>query len=777
MVEQLKASSKIPKNARVIVRCAEFSTLSAVHELLSEELAKADQACLAIHDVFAGNSADKLHNVPNDLRSRPETFYVHQFKLMEGIDDPRCVVLALYENFSNERQLVQQIGRIIRHPKPTKTFTTPAMVLGRNINRIRRMWEAYKSFDEACLGNDRKPPLRNDVEVVKKLVDAFPESDYIGGRFRQRVDLATVSGEDVALPRSCVVFKVAANFAFDRLVKEIDAGLQSDDRIVRRRVIERSKERGGLLSVSLEQSPLLPSALFADVKLHSTAFAKIGTYLFLQDSAGLFLEESRNQFERLKPANLSTLLPETEQTRITSLSALNADIGPAAIRSRTLTATSLSDAVPFMGDYMNFISRAEGSVAGARRYIGLTRARVRQGESPFEGVEEFFSWVTTIASELDDKREASRLFKRFSAPIDVPTDPAPLNILLDTAELNSVFLDENGVELDLDEIDVCADITELERPEEGFRHSFKTTVSGNEIEIFIRFDAEREKYILASAALDKITEQRIGRTITLTKRLNQKQAFRIIPATPGVVYAHGQFYSIELNLGASSAGSILLDLLTGIPQLNTMATEKGEAEGTFANWPDGSVFNLIDSELRPNANRKIFGDRFEGLVCDDLGDEIADFIAINEQQEQIAFIHAKTNQKGSKLAASALYDVCGQAVKNLIYLRFGTTALPGSSGKWNNDWKEDDHKVQSRIRFGPETAAEFRKTVLGLLQAPNTRREVWLVLGNLLSREAMGAKIRKGSKDPSLLQAFYLIMSTYSACKSVGADLRIFCSE
>jgi hypothetical protein len=173
---------------------------------------------------------------------------------------------------------------------------------------------------------------------------------------------------------------------------------------------------------------------------------------------------------------------------------------------------------------------------------------------------------------------------------------------------------------------------------------------------------------------------------------------------------------------------------------------------------------------------------FDWLVCEDLGDEFADFVGVDAQTGRVVFVHAKHSKDKHQIGASALYDVCGQAVKNLEFLRFGTPRLPGSPQKWNGVWKiskkgQGEFKVKTRIRGTSKTAKELRDSIISLLSAPNTKREAWLVLGGILSKKALEQAIQKHAFPPELLQCFYLVISTYSACKSVGVDLRLFCDE
>jgi superfamily II DNA or RNA helicase len=45
-------------------------------------------------------------------------YWLHQTKLLEGVDDPSFVAVAIYDVFGNARQLVQQIGRVLRFARP-----------------------------------------------------------------------------------------------------------------------------------------------------------------------------------------------------------------------------------------------------------------------------------------------------------------------------------------------------------------------------------------------------------------------------------------------------------------------------------------------------------------------------------------------------------------------------------------------------------------------------------------------------------------------------------
>jgi hypothetical protein len=138
------------------------------------------------------------------------------------------------------------------------------------------------------------------------------------------------------------------------------------------------------------------------------------------------------------------------------------------------------------------------------------------------------------------------------------------------------------------------------------------------------------------------------------------------------------------------------------------------------------------------------------------------------------FAQAKCKRGATQVAASALYDVCAQANKNLGYLRYGGGEMPGRSRKWATPWKggpkDSTYKVSPRIRRGPTAAAAFLGELNAILPKPGTRREMWLVLGKTLSKKEFREELTSRKPPASAIQTFYLLMTAHSACKSVGSN-------
>ena len=64
-----------------------------------------------------------------------------------------------------------------------------------------------------------------------------------------------------------------------------------------------------------------------------------------------------------------------------------------------------------------------------------------------------------------------------------------------------------------------------------------------------------------------------------------------------------------------------------------------------------------------------------------------------------------------------------------------------------------------------------------VIAAPESEREVWLVLGQSLSKKALEEqRTPNGRPLAEALQVFSLLQTTWSAVSQLGGRLRIFCS-
>jgi hypothetical protein len=136
-------------------------------------------------------------------------------------------------------------------------------------------------------------------------------------------------------------------------------------------------------------------------------------------------------------------------------------------------------------------------------------------------------------------------------------------------------------------------------------------------------------------------------------------------------------------------------------------------DGAFAAYIAKSLFGLIDA-AGAGTQLAVEFDGTRVLVCDDLRDESADFILLQDatahHRKRVVFIHAKARHKASHCSASALQDVCGQAQKNLREASLFAEAGPSKRVKWSRPWDGTQFRLPtccsrpSRIQLQPEVA-------------------------------------------------------------------------
>jgi hypothetical protein len=612
------------------------------------------------------------------------------------------------------------------------------------------------------------------------LIAALPDVDYISGKFRSRLEIDEVDLEDeLRIPKSAVVFDLHKTFDLDEFQTEVSDELKEEDRFECRNGSIANGSCRYHLTLRLQQSPFLADSLFLSPSLELTIYAKRENKLFFYDSAGLWIENSEVR-GRVKAGPLRSLMPEDADTRVTSLTMKNTDLGPVAIRSRSMGARSLAESGVFMGEHLHVVTRAAGRVGKRRRAVAFARARVREGEGARWTPKEFYDWTSDVESELRSKTAGADLFQRFATPTATPPITDPTNILIDVNDLRDEFIDDkkNTAEFDLDH--VCVDIVQDSGGPPDFPHRFDVAVNGLAVAVWIRWDRKKQKYWLRSDSLSAFKLKENPR-ISLTRRLNQKQPFRIIIAGSPLVYAFGGFYAVDLDLKRpGGAGTMLLNLTHGIHGLDAITSEKGALTSAARTWPRRSLFHFIDQALQPGSRTRPFGEPIPMLVCDDLGPEVADFIGTDDgiasTPARATFIAAKWKEGNPSVSASLIYDVCGQVGKNLAYLKADARDLPGALQKWNGDWQLKGGKVP-RLRAG-KNAAAVRAALRQVRSDPSAQRTFWMVLaGGILSKAALKQALSHELPEAHVLQFAHLMLSVHSACQSVGADFRIYCAE
>lgn len=758
---------------RVIVRCETSDEINAI----AASLAARGRAVIAVHDRFADDIDDyRRKSIPNP-ETTDATFWVHQYKLIEGLDDPRFCLLAMYRPLRNARALVQQVGRVIRNP--SRAPDQSAILFCHADDRQPAYWTGYKRYEEVFTQDPDKYLPR---QIFDTFVGVQPEYQYFEGNFREKFDFFTAPVPvfpHLIFPLITNAFLVRKSFSLSEYVSSLEHEWDALEKDIRR--IE-SPDDNTVLHVyhTYRNSALLAAHFLMEFALGYTISRLRGNHLFVYDTEGATPSYLADNATRIDPDVLQRLFSGA-RARITAISLMNFDLGEHSIRRRVLQAKSIGGTAPSLADHAHVFTTATGYAAPheqppIRRYVGFSRSRVSQPSPLPPDYSTYSHWLDEVDRSLVYGRAgAAPVFRRYAVQSPPPKDTSPVNILFDMDEALGEYQSllypppqEQLFEWD----DTCYNIR---------NGAFVCTVNATQHQCSILFDTKRRNYRLTSPSLERAFA-RTGHATNVKQEnvvsyLNRLQAFRLVTATPGVIYAHGNFYRPRLPLwgSPSTEGVDLLKVFHPDPSLSALSSEKGSrCRPRGVGWERGSLFDAIDhvgteDGLSPD-------DKFDLLVCDDMGTEIADFIAASTATPRIAFIHAKVRKARGKTTATAFQEVSAQATKNLAWSHpFSESTIP-SLLQWNNPWTlHPVGTVKRRIRRGPRDAEALWSTMYSILRDPASSREIWIVLGGGFSHREFEKERLKPYPRPELVQLFFLLQSTWAAVSSVGATLRVYC--
>lgn len=247
--------------------------------------------------------------------------------------------------------------------------------------------------------------------------------------------------------------------------------------------------------------------------------------------------------------------------------------------------------------------------------------------------------------------------------------------------------------------------------------------------------------------------------------LDEKNAFIVLFDDPRLSYIDGQVFRDDTLL---DGGATFLRYLHPDVSLRSVNSEKGSFAATQTAFEVTSSFGAIVEHIAaPDLT----------LVCDDLGDEWADFIGIREEAglTQISFYHAKHGEL--TLGASSFHTSVSQAIKNLGNMTFPKERMDAKIQGWGITYNNENVKTQidRTIRtVGNDLAGAVERA----RTAPDAVRRAVIVTSSLSKQAVANAfiAIQKGDRpNHSFVQLYWLLQSYFSACAEVGAIGAIVC--
>ncbi|OLP45915.1 hypothetical protein BJF95_11470 [Rhizobium oryziradicis] len=252
---------------------------------------------------------------------------------------------------------------------------------------------------------------------------------------------------------------------------------------------------------------------------------------------------------------------------------------------------------------------------------------------------------------------------------------------------------------------------------------------------------------------------------TLREYLDEINALIVLFDDVRLAYIDGQVFRDETLL---DGGESFLRYFSASASLNPVTSEKGEfAAGQTAFDATSSFGAIVDHIASADPI----------LLCDDLGDEWADFIGVTDDAglTQISFYHAKHG--ALSLGASPFHVSVSQATKNLGNMTFPEGRLAAKLGLWGSTYNAPDQETQIP-RTIRSNATDLAVALRRARTTPDARRRAVIVTSSL-SRQAVAdafIAIQAGHKPaPSFVQLYWLLQSFFSACTEVGANGVVVC--
>ncbi|MER9578553.1 DEAD/DEAH box helicase family protein [Mesorhizobium sp. M0400] len=594
---------------KVMVRGDDLETLT----LLQTEINRVFRTrAVVIHDRAkkTPENSDMFTSVASALRSRADAqFWIHQNKLMEGIDDSSFVAVAIFDLMGNARQLVQQIGRATRHsngedgvPQTGWILSTPA-----NAERIRTAWERYQGYEDYAARNTAHI-VTNEVTLPDRLLEYMAEYQYISGEFRGRFEFEQpLAAGDIQLPRTAAVLRTAAPLpdirAFGTVIEE---AIMDKDRFKITPIEGMPQGSMGFSYYAWRNSPYLIDRFFSEWKLGIFLAVQQGEFVFMHDTEGLVVDMGGLSLKRAGRSVMEKAFPEDEDnpSRLSRMSFSSLDMSQHAIRAMALRTRSFADAFTDLLDPSLVPATAAGFVNGTARYVGFSRSRLRDASERYVAVEDYIAWTAEIAADFADAdRKRNRVFGRYAALVEDIADheAQPVSILLDPS-LDDMRDDEVGgaawvLHEDIDYFDLCAEV-------DGATGDFTIQIGEEDVPCSVEFVPETRKYRLTSTRLDEHARAPEGdgrrQALTLVQRLNKGQAFRILTQRDSIVYSEGSFYEPKMQWVQDGDTKPVLEHVHGSATLDAVESEKGENnyEANRGNWFRQSIFAPLFGNLR-----------------------------------------------------------------------------------------------------------------------------------------------------------------------------------
>ena len=530
--------------------------------------------------------------------------------------------------------------------------------------------------------------------------------------------------------------------------------------------------------VDYGQDPVPPELV--EEKVGYVLMIEIGDYVVFIKKNANHMTSFINKLEPINGEKLSGILVSGQGTTYQQVRMTSMSTNVNSMRNKSFEAEDLEATMAMFNANNSIIStvRLDDQQNGVCT-LNVSTSRLSKFGSK-KNIHNTLLWIDEVVYALDHYQPADNFLKRFALPVAWKKEKdhlTPVSLLINKQELLN-YLGRNPTFYKV-EIEQYIPLTAGEQ-ERLLRYLARTYILNQINDKEYACHLFNSLYLSIRAAgiglkgtgvVEEIFYQKVdGAYEKLITLINSLACFTV--SFDDYQY---MFYGRRLYKNGQMVKDIeaIKATLVPIPNLRTSSSEKGKN------------YTINDTDFHPNCVFRIVEDEFSAstyLVCDDLGNEWADHIAISG--DTISFIHSKSNNKVGRtsLSASLFQDAIGQALKNIGYLNPTDDFLSAKQRSIANSTYNVDRQQTSIQRMRRGTAQLFVDEIKRLRMSPNFTREVCLAVDFLSRGELIDAFDKLAAGQPFrqknyAVQLIWLLNAFISTCKDADLHCKIYCCE
>lgn len=463
------------------------------------------------------------------------------------------------------------------------------------------------------------------------------------------------------------------------------------------------------------------------------------------------LVENNTDFQQIKLANMNT--------------------SKNAMRTKSYEANNLQISMPMFGTNQNivttirFVNDNDGTCS-----VNIGTSRIAKFGNK-KGLTLLLEWMHFLVSKLENYVETENFLTRFAMPFswkEVGAGLQPTSLLINIFDLQNYIsdkLDDKSIYRKVDKDSYIEFTDSFWRIFREGSESLELTRSTDTQFMYKNIGVVKLANglnITAKKPLDSLYyKDNVGKYLSVKSLINTLHCFIVCFSDFSYVYASGKLYrNSEIEKDFDS----ILAVLEPVGAISNVASEKGDGYSEQSTeFTANSLFHVVENELYNTADI---------LLCDDMGNEWADHIAISN--DTISFIHSKCKDKAG-LSASNFQDAIGQAIKNIGNMNPNMNALRSKIDSMRGTWKNTG--IQ-KCRKG--NVDDIEGKYLKLMSNPNKKREVCLAV-NFLSKQSLATAFYNiknhipFQQKNSVVQLAWILNGFISTCKEADLNCKIYC--